>query len=292
MSDKQEQAVFEAAFAGDDTPADTQEVVAEVERQSEVDQAGEQDPDTTPASDAVPQGEAEAAEEDPVLLDGLTRSELRRLLGNAADVDSLRRQLDKAHGHIGDLNRKVQQAFTAKPAGDLPPELKQFENDYPEFAQYARALAGGARVVPQQDQPTQQAAAPQAQYEPEQVQQPQQAQQAQSDQQGLDPLVLEMAVLDRIHDGWRNTVQSQDFGLWLSAQGQDKQQAYESATTAGEISGLLGEFDQWAQARNSVTERAAKGQQRLQRAVTPSGGVQRPSAALSDQEIFEAAFRS
>ena len=34
-----------------------------------------------------------------MLLDGLTRSELRRLLGNAADVDSLRRQLDKAHGH-------------------------------------------------------------------------------------------------------------------------------------------------------------------------------------------------
>lgn len=86
MSDKQEQAVFEAAFAGDDTPADTQEVAAEVEQQSEVDQAGEQDLDTTTASDAAPQGDVDGEAEDPVLLDGLTRSELRRLLGNAADA--------------------------------------------------------------------------------------------------------------------------------------------------------------------------------------------------------------
>lgn len=292
MSDKQEQAAFEAAFAGDDTPADTVEVVAVVGQAGDADQPVDQGPDTTPESGAAPKGEAQPEDEDPVLLDGLKRSELRRLLGNAADVDSLRRQLDKAHGHIGDLNRKVQQVFTAKPPDDLPPELKQFENDYPEFAQYARALSGGARIAPHSEQPQQQAAAPQAQYEPDPVPQPSQAQQAQSEQQGFDPLVLEMAVLDRIHDGWRNTVQSQDFGLWLSAQGQDKQQAYESATTAGEISGLLSEFDQWTEARNSVAERAAKGQQRLHRALTPAGNAQRSMSAMSEQEIFEAAFRS
>lgn len=285
MSDKQEQEAFEQAFAGEEVSAAPEVAEAPAEHEAP-DQTVEQSDASTEVSEQ-PQGEAQAQEEDdPVLLDGLKRSELRRLLGNAAEVDALRRQLDKAHGHIGDLNRKVQQVFSAKPAGDLPPELKQFEADYPEFAQYARALTGGARVAPQQDELRQQAAAPQEQVAPEPVQQPQQV------QQGIDPLELEMAILDRIHGGWRDKVQSNDFGLWLSAQGQDKQQAYESATTADQITALIGEFDQWAQARNSVTERAAKGQQRLQRAVTPTGSAQRPSAALTEQEIFEAAFRS
>ena len=78
------------------------------------------------------------------MLDGLKRSELRRLLGNAADVETLKRQIDKAHGHIGELNRRFQQTQAAAPraaaAQELPPDLQQFEADYPEVAQYVRAL--------------------------------------------------------------------------------------------------------------------------------------------------------
>lgn len=234
-------------------------------------------------SDAA-QGEPEKAtpaaeDDDPVLLDGLKRSELRRLFESAAEVGTLKRQIDKAHGHIGELNRKLQQAAQAAPAQvpELPPEIKQFEADYPEVAQYVRALG----VTPQQPQ-----TAP-----PADVQQPAHAD-AQPAQAGLDPLDIELVVMDRMHKGWREKISTQDFNLWLGSQGEQAQQVFHTAQTADELSAVLGQYDQWASARAAASDKVAKGQQRLQRALTPSGNAPLPQSAPTELDAFRAALKS
>ena len=236
-------------------------------------------------SDAV-QGQPEkvtpaAEDEDPVLLDGLKRSELRRLLGNAADVETLKRQIDKAHGHIGELNRRFQQAAQAPAAKaqaqELPEDIKRFEEDFPEVAQYVRALG----ITPPQPQ-----AAP-----PADVQQPAYAD-AQPAQAGIDPLEIELAVMDRMHKGWREKISTQDFNLWIGAQEPQVRQVFDTAQTADELASVLGRYDQWANARIAAADRSAKGQQRLQRALTPSGNAPLPQSAPTELDAFRAALRA
>ena len=236
-------------------------------------------------SDAV-QGQPEkvtpaAEDEDPVLLDGLKRSELRRLLGNAADVEPLKRQIDKVHGRIGELNRRFQQAAQAPAAKaqaqELPEEIRRFEEDFPEVAQYVRALG----ITPPQPQ-----AAP-----PADVQQPAYAD-AQPAQAGIDPLEIELAVMDRMHKGWREKISTQDFNLWIGAQEPQVRQVFDTAQTADELASVLGRYDQWANARIAAADRSAKGQQRLQRALTPSGNAPLPQSAPTELDAFRAALRA
>lgn len=265
------------------TVADNATAVESQETQA-VDGAAEQgavaQAEVSDAAQGQPEKATPAAEDDdPVLLDGLKRSELRRLFESAAEVGTLKRQIDKAHGHIGELNRKLQQAAQAAPAQapELPAEIKQFEADYPEVAQYVRALG----VTPQQPQ-----TAP-----PADVQQPAYAD-AQPAQAGLDPLDIELVVMDRMHKGWREKISTQDFNLWLGSQGEQAQQVFHTAQTADELSAVLGQYDQWASARAAASDKVAKGQQRLQRALTPSGNAPLPQSAPTELDAFRAALKS
>ncbi len=265
------------------TVADNATAVESQETQA-VDGAAEQgavaQAEVSDAAQGQPEKATPAAEDDdPVLLDGLKRSELRRLFESAAEVGTLKRQIDKAHGHIGELNRKLQQAAQAAPAQvpELPAEIKQFEADYPEVAQYVRALG----VTPQQPQ-----TAP-----PADVQQPAHAD-AQPAQAGLDPLDIELVVMDRMHKGWREKISTQDFNLWLGSQGEQAQQVFHTAQTADELSAVLGQYDQWASARAAASDKVARGQQRLQRALTPSGNAPLPQSAPTELDAFRAALKS
>lgn len=258
-------------------PAETQAAVTEADAAKDDKPAAEQ-----PAGQDAQQ-EQSAQDDDPVLLDGLKRSELRRLLGNAADVEAMKRQIDKAHGHIGELNRRLLQtpapapaaAPAAPAAATLSPDLQQFEADYPEVAQYVRALG----ITPQQRQETPPADASPAQAD------------AQAVQAGSDPLAIELAVMDRVHTGWREKLGSQEFSMWLASQEETVRQAYDTAQTADAMAAVLGQFDQWTTARTVAADKAAKGQQRLQKAVTPSGNAQRPQSAPTELEAMEAAFK-
>lgn len=299
---QQEQAAFERSFAetaGIELPAPTAastDAAAEADPESAVaaePAAPEASDQQVSAADAPASGEPQAPQEsgatddDPVVFDGLKRSELRRLLGNAAEVESLKRQLDKAHGNIGELNRRFQQAAQPAPAAppapaaapELPPELKQFEQDYPEVAQYVRAM-GSAPQQSRQDAP------------PADAQLPVATASTQAAQAGLDPMALEMAVLDRMHNGWREKIGSQDFGLWLASQEEQTQTAFHSAQTADAMAGVIGQYDQWATARTAAADKAAKGQQRLKAAVTPAGNAPRPQSAPTENEAMEAAFKA
>lgn len=271
------EATEQATTAADAVAVESQDAgaVAGAAEQGAVAQA-----EVSDAAQGQPEKATPAAEDDdPVLLDGLKRSELRRLFESAAEVGTLKRQIDKAHGHIGELNRKLQQAAQAAPAQvpELPAEIKQFEADYPEVAQYVRALG----VTPQQPQ-----TAP-----PADVQQPAHAD-AQPAQAGLDPLDIELVVMDRMHKGWREKISTQDFNLWLGSQGEQAQQVYHTAQTADELSAVLGQYDQWASARAAASDKVAKGQQRLQRALTPSGNAPLPQSAPTELDAFRAALKS
>lgn len=291
---QQELAAFESSIAealvdeqtttGAEEPLAVESQTAEPVAESAQPAATEQ-PETPEPGEAEPEnkGDAKTEDEDPVLLDGLKRSELRRLLGNAADVETLKRQIDKAHGHIGELNRRLQQtpapaASRAPAAQELPPELKQFEADYPEVAQYVRALG----ITPQQRQ---------EEAPPADVQQPAQAD-AQPAQAGPDPLDIELAVMDRMHKGWREKLATPDFSTWLASQGEQVRQEYETAQTADAMASVLGKFDQWANARTASADKVARGQQRLQRSMTPSGNAPRPQGAPTEMEAFEAALKA
>ncbi|WP_286999660.1 MULTISPECIES: hypothetical protein [Comamonas] len=236
---------------------------------------------------AAPSAEAGPAEgEDPVMLGGYKRSELERLVEQAGKVPELAQQLRKAQGKIGELNSKLQSqapAQTTTPtqqqvAPELPPELKQFEQDFPEFATYAKALIGT------QQQPT--PAAP-----PAPVQQSV-ATDAAPATAALDPVDIELAVMDRMHAGWREKVQGQEFNTWLSAQSEEVQAAFGTADTADSLAAVIGQFDQWSSAKQARAQKAHKGQQRLAVAVTPQGNAPKPQAAPTETDDFHAGFQS
>ena len=224
-------------------------------------------------------------EDDPVVLDGFKRSEVKRLLEQASKVTDLEQQLRKAHGKIGELNTRIQPKAPAQPAApahtaapEFPQELKQFEQDFPEFATYAKALL-------QAQQPAAQAAPP--------AQEEQTVATAASPASAeLDPVVIELAVMDRMHSGWREKVAGQEFSLWLAAQGQEVQSAFAAADTAQTMAAVIGQFDQWEAAKAAQAQKHAKGKQRLAAAVTPQGNAPQPQTALTEDQAFEMGFNA
>ena len=240
-----------------------------------------------PEGAQVPEGQegGNDLEDDPVVLDGFKRSEVKRLLEQASKVTDLEQQLRKAHGKIGELNTRIQPKAPAQPAApahtaapELPQELKQFEQDFPEFATYAKALL-------QAQQPAAQAAPP---AQGEQTV----ATAANPGQAELDPVVIELAVMDRMHSGWREKVAGQEFSLWLAAQGQEVQSAFAAADTAQAMAAVIGQFDQWEAAKAAQAQKHAKGKQRLAAAVTPQGNAPQPQAALTEDQAFEMGFNA
>lgn len=296
-----EDEAFEQGFAqasGQPSPtpaapaADAVEAVAQAGAAPAADhtaKGGSQPEAINPADDGAQaqdgQGQSNDLEDDPVVLDGFKRSEVKRLLEQASKVTDLEQQLRKAHGKIGELNTRIQPKAPAQPAApahtaapEFPQELKQFEQDFPEFATYAKALL-------QAQQPAAQAAPP--------AQEEQTVATAASPASAeLDPVVIELAVMDRMHSGWREKVTGQEFGLWLAAQSPDVQAAFNAADTAQALAEVIGQFDQWSAAKAAQAQKHAKGKQRLAAAVTPQGNAPQPQAALTEDQAFEMGFNA
>lgn len=273
-----------AADAGVDTATEGAQPDASVTTEAVDDQP--EASNHQPEGAQVPEGKESSndLDDDPVVLDGFKRSEVKRLLEQASKVPDLELQLRKAHGKIGDLGSKlqtppVQQAAPVQTsAPELPQELVQFEQDFPEFAAYAKALL-------QAQQPAAQAAPPaQGEQTVATAAAPASAE--------LDPVVIELAVMDRMHSGWREKVAGQDFSLWLAAQGQEVQSAFAAADTAQAMAAVIDQFDQWGAAKAAQAQKHAKGKQRLAAAVTPQGNAPQPQAALTEDQAFEMGFNA
>ncbi|MDR0215919.1 MAG: hypothetical protein LBJ15_18250 [Comamonas sp.] len=290
--DQQEQDAFERSFAETSgleapAPAPVTPAAEDVADQPAAEPAAQTAAEPTEQAPA-PEGEGTApaapvAEDDPVVFDGFKRSEVQRLLASASEVEGLKLQLRKAHGKIGELNGRLQPPATpaVAPAPTPAPEqlakMQQFEEDYPDVADYVRGLG----ITPA----SQPLAAP-----PAEVQQPVATSAAPASAEP-DQAAIELAVMDRMHSGWREKVQSPDFSVWLAAQEEPTQKAFVEAGTADSLATVIGQFDQWSTARAGAADKAARGQQRLKAAVTPSGNAPRPQAAPTELEAMEAAFK-
>ena len=251
---------FEAGFnavRGSDEQSPEPKEQAPDEQQSE---AAEQ-PET-------PEAKQELEEEKPVLA-GLTESQIKTLLERASRVDEIEKQLRHAHGKIGELNGSLKELKTAKqptqsaPAEQSDESFSDFERDFPEVARLARKTVEDHLKAQQPAQP--------------QV------------QQGDYQKDIQLALMDTLHDGWRDAVQSQDFSLWLATQPEDVQQTYHTTESAKVLGSVINGFKDW---QKSAQSRSAKSKQRLEAALTPNGNPSRVTQAPSADDEFSAGFYS
>lgn len=225
-----------------------------------------------------PEADKAEPEADKPVLAGLSESQIKTLLERASRVDAIEDQLRKAHGKIGELNGKLQdfashkgqptQAAPAAPVDDE--ELAAVERDYPEFAKLAEARA---RKIVAEMLPGQSAASGQSA----------------EDVRAEVNRDMQMLLMDTLHDGWRDTVQSQDFSLWIATQPQEVQQRYATTESAKELAGILKSF---TTTRETQQDRSARNKQRLEAALTPSGAASKTQHAPSADDEFAAGFYS
>lgn len=233
----------------------------------------QKEPEAAKEPEQAPEPEAEQ----PVFA-GLTESQIKSLLERSARVDAIEDQLRKAHGKIGELNGTLQelkshkgqptQSAPAAPVDDE--ELAAVVRDYPEFAKLAEDRA--RRIV----------AEAMAGNTPQQGPSP-------DDLRAEAGRDMQMLMMDTLHDGWRDTVQSQDFALWIATQPQDIQQRYATTESAKELAGVIGAF---TKSRETQTDARARNKQRLEAALTPSGTPAKVTHAPSADDEFAAGFYS
>ncbi len=236
--------------------------------------------DDEPAKEAdaaadVDEGGGEAQEQ-PVFA-GLTEAQLKAILERATRVDSIEDQLSKAHGKIGELNRTLKELQQAKtqptpqaPAVTMDDEqLSEFESTFPEFAPAveARARRIANEVLQQAQSGTSQP------IDPEQVSR-----------------TANLAVMDSMHRGWRETVSSDDFKLWMATQPEPVQQTYQTTWSAAELGLIVSEFGKHQQ--ESTLQKSSKSKQRLEAALIPDARASKAQHGLSDEDAFRAGFET
>lgn len=238
-------------------------------------QKQEEAPEETPEQNEVAKAEAKAEVDEPTFF-GMSESQIKSLLERSAQVDEIKDQLRKAHGKIGELNSTVQNLSSQRqqptqqaPATSLDEgEMSQWEQDFPELAQLAEAKARKIATEMMSGQ---------ANNQPQAI--------------SRDEIVREanLAIMDANYDGWRDTINTQDFALWISTQPADVQEQFNNTVSAKVLGGVLSSFDNW---KNKVADRGNKSKARLEQALIPSGNAAKVSHAPSAHDEFVAGFNA
>lgn len=206
---------------------------------------------------------------------GFTEAEIKSLLERSTRVDSIEDQLRKAHGKIGELNGTLQElkAHQSKPTPSAPavdPEqMTEFETNFPEFVAIADARA---QRIAEQIMATQ---APQGDPQPDIKVELQKE--------------VQLGIMDAMYEDWRETVNTQDFKLWLTTQTPEVQHTYDVTWNARELGNIVTKFKDWQQ---TATDRASKSKQRLEGALLPDNKNSRVTHAPTAQDEFLAGFNS
>ena len=98
-----------------------------------------------------------------------------------------------------------------------------------------------------------------------------------------------LAIMDTNYDGWRDTIGTQDFALWIATQPADVQEQFNTTVSAKVLGGVLSSFDNW---KNKVADRGNKSKARLEQALIPSGSSAKVSHAPSAHDEFVAGFNA
>lgn len=242
------------------------------------------EPKQESATDEKPEQKEEGKEEantpaepeEPTFF-GMSESQIKSLLERSAKVDAIEDQLRKAHGKIGELNSTVQNLSSQRqqptpqaPAASVDDgEMSQWEKDFPELAQLAEAKA---RKIA-----TEMMAGQQANSQPQAV--------------SRDEIVREanLAIMDATYDGWRDTINTQDFSLWIATQPADVQEQFNNTVSAKVLGGVLSSYETW---KSKVADRGNKSKARLEQALIPSGVAAKVSHAPSAHDEFVAGFNA
>lgn len=225
-----------------------------------------------PEASAEPEAKEESKDEaeEPMFF-GMSESQIKSLLERSARVDEIENQLRRAHGKIGELNSHLQNLSQPKPTQTAPAEadmgeLNQWAEDFPEVAAIARKTVMDAM----KDLPAH-ASTPQGVDETELAK------------------AINIAVMDATHDGWRETVGSQDFTLWIATQPEAVQDTFNTTISAKELGGIIKSFDGW---KSRTQDRSSRNKQRLEQALVPTGNSSKVSHAPTPQDEFLAGFNS
>lgn len=240
------------------------------------------------------EGEQEAKSEevdtDPVVFGGLRESQVKTLLERAARVDAIEEQLRKAHGKIGELNGSMIELRQTR----QQPAAKQQQNDNELLDDsFFEALAADYPELPATIEQKAQRMAQDILEQQGYTQQPQEQQYQQPAQSASpDPYEIQkaigIAVMDATHNGWRETVQSQDFQLWLATQPERARTAYENTVDPSELWGIINGFNSHSAAIGKTT----RNRQRLDAAIVPDARSGKVSHAMTEEEAMIAAFNS
>ena len=249
-----------------------------------------------PQDESISEGEgeqeakSEEVDTDPVVFGGLRESQVKTLLERAARVDAIEEQLRKAHGKIGELNGSMIELRQTR----QQPAVKQQQNDNELLDDtFFEALAADYPELPATIEQKAQQMAREILEQQGYTQQPQEQQYQQPAQSASpDPYEIQkaigIAVMDATHNGWRETVQSQDFQLWLATQPERARTAYENTVDPSELWGIINGFNSHSAAIGKTT----RNRQRLDAAIVPDARSGKVSHAMTEEEAMIAAFNS
>lgn len=240
------------------------------------------DPDALKAIAEEPEGD-ESKKHEPTpevapapVFAGFTEAEIKSLFAKVGEFDSLKEQLAKAHGKIGELNRTLQESHKSQPTQGFSPlpaeEMDDLEKDYPEFVQIAEKRARKAAadaIAAKGDVPDVQAIIQQATAEVRRD--------------------MEIRLMDVMAPDWKQTVQSDEFRAWEAVQPDPIRQMFASTESAAELTAIIKGYQDWASKAKSQTQR---NRNRLESAVMPDGVPSKSIPSLSDEDAFMAGFRS
>lgn len=205
---------------------------------------------------------------------GFTEAEIKSLFAKVGEFDSLKDQLAKAHGKIGELNRTLLESRQApQPTPAAPAEdLDAIEKDYPEFVQIAekRARKAAAEAIAARGE------APDVQNMIQQA-----TREVRTE--------MELRLMDVMQPGWKDVVNSNEFRAWEAVQPEQTRQTFASTESAAELSAILAGYRDWTAKAKSHVQR---NKSRLEAAVMPDGVPSKSTPALSDEDAFIAGFRA
>ena len=251
----------------------------------------EENPKDESTSDDEGEKEAKSDEvdTDPVVFGGLRESQVKALLERAARVDAIEEQLRKAHGKIGELNGSM---IELRQTRQQPAVKQQNDNELLDDTFFESLAADYPELPATIEQKAHRMAQEILEKQGYRTQQPQDEQYQSPGQTSPDPYEIQkaigIAVMDATHNGWRETVQSQDFQLWLATQPERARTAYENTVDPSELWGIINGFNSHSAAVGKTT----RTRQRLDAAIVPDARSGKVSHAMTEEEAMIAAFNS
>lgn len=243
-----------------------------------------------PGSETNQQPNEATPSEDEAVFAGLTESQIKRLLERTSKIDEIEQNLRKAHGKIGELNSSLNeyrsktsetQPASVRTVDEEDSTIKEFEEAFPEIGP---AIDARARKIAEEIVARHLVQSAQE----EQAQKAGTADLARNDQDQIFRAV-NLAMMDANRPGWRETVQSDEFSLWISAQPDDLRQTYATTWESVKLAKII---DGFKTHQASIANRAEKSKQRIEAAHIPSGGGGRVTKQMSDLDAFSAGFES